>query len=316
MSAAKKSLFNLTKAPYWVLPQLEELAQQYPYFSAVHWLIARDLYEATENPTLPAVEHAFLHTSSPYALDVFLQSSRIDAQLNEEAGEVEIEKPAINQQELLPHNLIINEDTLEHEKPNLVGVVDTNVSTAIEYNKEDTNNIEDDSFEDEITELEGENQIENQPIQSLELDLALKDLVQQVTEKTPMQHGEMNESLTFEPYHTVDYFASQGISIKEDAPSANVLDTQLKSFTEWLRVFKKTPTQSPSTSMTAVQEQVVVEKARQSVNETEIMTEAMAQVWIRQGQLHKAIHIYEKLSLLNPDKSSYFATQIERLKQA
>jgi hypothetical protein len=38
-------------------------------------------------------------------------------------------------------------------------------------------------------------------------------------------------------------------------------------------------------------------------------------VYAAQGNIAKAIRIYEKLSLLNSEKSSYFAALIENLKQ-
>jgi GTP-binding protein Era len=46
----------------------------------------------------------------------------------------------------------------------------------------------------------------------------------------------------------------------------------------------------------------------------EIITEAMAEVWAKQGHKEKAVEIYQKLSLLNPSKSHYFAARIEALK--
>jgi hypothetical protein len=45
------------------------------------------------------------------------------------------------------------------------------------------------------------------------------------------------------------------------------------------------------------------------------VTEAMAEVWEKQGNTIKALELYEKLSLLDPSKSSYFAAKIEHLKQ-
>jgi hypothetical protein len=42
----------------------------------------------------------------------------------------------------------------------------------------------------------------------------------------------------------------------------------------------------------------------------------MAEVWIKQGNKEKAIEIYNKLSLLNPDKSAYFASLAEQLKNS
>jgi hypothetical protein len=50
------------------------------------------------------------------------------------------------------------------------------------------------------------------------------------------------------------------------------------------------------------------------LKEDEVVTETMADVWIKQGEIEKAIDIYNKLSLLNPSKSDYFAAKIRDLK--
>ena len=46
----------------------------------------------------------------------------------------------------------------------------------------------------------------------------------------------------------------------------------------------------------------------------DIVTETLAKVYAQQGNISKAISTYEKLSLLHPEKSSYFAAFIEKLK--
>ena len=133
----------------------------------------------------------------------------------------------------------------------------------------------------------------------------------------PKEQSTDNGDLSFEPYHTIDYFASLGIKLKPEELAKDKLGQQLKSFTDWLRSMKKiTPTQAGE-KMSEVDEltdQSIQRIAEFSNEAKEIITEAMAEVWAKQGHKEKAVEIYQKLSLLNPSKSHYFAARIEALK--
>ncbi|RYY46388.1 MAG: hypothetical protein EOO06_14645 [Chitinophagaceae bacterium] len=125
----------------------------------------------------------------------------------------------------------------------------------------------------------------------------------------------VREPLLFEPLHTTDYFASQGIKLSEAIQPGDKMGRQLKSFTEWLKTMKKVHPESakdkplPDGSIDPSVQQL----AEKSNVEEEVLTESMAEVYLQQGKTNKAKEIYEKLSLLNPAKNAYFAAKLNEI---
>jgi hypothetical protein len=131
------------------------------------------------------------------------------------------------------------------------------------------------------------------------------------TLSTPVPAAE--QTFVFEPYHTIDYFASQGIKLTLEENPSDQLGKQLKSFTDWLKVMRRLPQKEREIIPDRAAEQTVQTIAAHSVVGREIVTETMAEVLAKQGMPERARAVYEKLSLLNPDKRAYFATKIEQL---
>ena len=130
-------------------------------------------------------------------------------------------------------------------------------------------------------------------------------------EQTNQTNARLDEQLLFEPFHTVDYFASQGIKPSVDEVPKDKFGKQLKSFTDWLKTMKKIA--PADMAKDAGVEKNVEHLAAHSVEDAPVITESMAEVWLKQGNTEKAIDTYRKLSLQNPAKSAYFAAKIERI---
>ena len=149
------------------------------------------------------------------------------------------------------------------------------------------------------------------PIETSPSEVEKPEVIQQPVEETiPTEEAPQ----IFEPYHTVDYFASQGIKVSNEIKANDRLSQQLRSFTEWLKTMKRLPETQVEGQLDEVTQQNIQEFASHSLDEKEVVTESMAEVLVKQFKEEEAIVIYEKLSLLNPSKRAYFAAKIEQLK--
>jgi hypothetical protein len=118
--------------------------------------------------------------------------------------------------------------------------------------------------------------------------------------------------MIFEPLFASDYFASQGIKLSEEVQSGDKLGKQLKSFTEWLKSMKKIHDEKALEGNEQI-DFTVQKLAEKSNQDTDVLTESMAEAYLQQGKIKKARETLEKLSLLNPAKSAYFAAKLESI---
>lgn len=161
-----------------------------------------------------------------------------------------------------------------------------------------------------------------------------------------------DESL-IQPVFTEDYFRHEGIIVSDELPEEKEVTPPLMqapegikdprslmvvmSFTEWLLYFRtksqkekedeedrkamKTMWQKEKLAAALEEEndeipENVFEMAVNSLDKDEgLVSESLAEILTKQGKIEKAIEMYRKLSLRNPQKSTYFAQQISILQK-
>jgi len=316
VTALVRSIFQKESLDDCSLEELQAMARQYSYFTPVQFLLAEKLKTTDENLYKEQLQKLSLHFNNPLWLDYLLNAykgedlnvlatSKIPETVKEEVIESMKDDspgtPVISEEEI-PGSMIVNEEAA-HSAVEAFEPIKDEISGSTEKNEEPTEFVEQTNTGTEMetpgsfAEENNEAQIPIPP---------LPDLSQQPAET----------ELSFQPYHTVDYFASQGIKFVPEEKPVDRFGKQLKSFTEWLKAMKRLP-QTETSKITDITSDTKVEQmAEHSIDESEVVTETMAEVWIKQGNKEKAIETYNKLSLLNPDKSAYFASLAEQLKSS
>jgi len=287
------------------IDELQRLIDEYPYFGPAQLLLAKKLAEeSTDNSSdyKEQVQKASLYFQNRVWLDHLLNDSFNAAQVSNEslvteqatveaaiadepttlinespAAELAIHEPVEDTVTTPPH-----EENIEQPQtlPIAATIIDDEPETAANFAPTET----------------GENKPVDEP--GLKIESLASDT-----------------DLSFQPYHTVDYFASQGIRFKEEDKPKDRFSVQLRSFTEWLKTLKRVSATEMISTGDPAADRKVEQMAEYSIAEGNVNTEAMAEVWKKQGNKAKAEEIYRKLSLLDPSKSSYFAAKIEDLKK-
>ncbi|WP_343689201.1 hypothetical protein [Chitinophaga sp.] len=136
-----------------------------------------------------------------------------------------------------------------------------------------------------------------------------------------------NTTLTFQPLYSDDYFAYKRLKDPGKADELNEKGkAEMKSFTSWLKEMKSSFADKASKDWYRQQINISYQDADPEVSEVvekmamnsitlnnDMVTETLAEIWAKQRQYNTAILIYQKLSLLNPAKSAYFAQKIKEL---
>jgi hypothetical protein len=322
MQPAIQRIFQVSTLEAVSREQLEKFVEEYPCFGFGHYLLSRKLRAENADEFLTAARKTSLYFPNPFWLQWMLENTEPNHQ---EAAPIHSDIP-----------LHSNEPIQDEEPPFVLDETDQPdaSASAAELLLESIEKAK--ALRESIIRINEDFQTHNGQPTTTDLPnpapapepaytepAAASEPA--YTEPTPAPEpapvaplGDAPASIVetaplFEPLHTIDYFASQGIRLSLDENPTDPLGRQLKSFTEWLRSMRRLPQKDREIVPDRAAEQTIQNFAAHSIEGKEPVTETMAEVLAKQGMPERARVVYEKLSLLNPEKSAYFAAKIEQL---
>ena len=272
------------------LEELKSLVDEYPYAATFQLLYAKKLKEVNHNGYSQHLQQTLLYYSNPVLINHLIETEDRPAAIQP------VTKPALPEsssesEQLSEGDLPVEPTSFSHNQPEVSFFNKDSFKEALSAKTDDPAN-------DVDTDETGEDEEILPPLPEFKIEAI----------------DPAKAELSFTPYYTVDYFAAQGVKLTDQ----NINDrfgTQLKSFTAWLKQMKRLPGANEKAAITSHEEKSIEMMAQRSLTGENADTEAMAEVWAKQGDIKKAIDIYKKLSLQIPAKSAYFAAKIDYLKK-
>jgi hypothetical protein len=152
-----------------------------------------------------------------------------------------------------------------------------------------------------------DNNVETQTVdaetQNINTESQNADIEKQIvdTEIEAPAEEQKTENLPLFDSPVTDYFTTENINVNET--SEDIIDKFLAS------------PQKISAAHKTEQAEIAANSITEPIYDDDFVTETLAKIYAEQGYISKAIAVYEKLSLQDSKKSTYFAALIENLKR-
>jgi hypothetical protein len=296
------------------LEKIRKFRELYPYFTTVRLLLIRNLYQLDEEEYRKEIEVAAAHVTDRRILYELIHPLTEELPDTEEPVAVipAREAPVTHEEEVKPEPKL-------KDKPDL----QKNIANLLSW---------------QLHELELVDPLEAELVPEIAIDI-------DKTYGNERGTGDMTYSSGPDDLLILDLETDQPVQQEELAGSTDDSGPvhepgDLHSFTNWLSVLDK-PSQSTEPQISKKEKKpsdnkLLIDKfielnprleprkdniphvdiSEDSVREHDgIFTDTLARIYIKQGYYSKAIFAYEKLILKYPEKSGYFASQIEDIKK-
>lgn len=286
------------------------LAESYPFFQTAQILRAKNLYNLSPENIKPVLNYTAAYVTDRkilYYLIHPIEKNKTEepiASIELEPIETEPDSDRKNPEKEVKETIRENiSDTLNNQKDYLKASTGDEIefSTSINLKKEYGEGIELDEYvveinnndNDEFIELIDTDKTSIEPEQQLE---------QKPKEAAPPKTDEDILKLINKGVVPEDLQGTIGKLSYSQKKKNSIIDNFIKTNP------KINPVTEPASKLK--------DFSKESVQENDhLITDTLANIYLKQGNYAKAIFAYEKLSLKYPEKSAYFADQIEEIKR-
>lgn len=297
------------------LSELAKLTEQFPYFQTAHLLYSVASKKADASLFQQSIKKtAIIAVSRNHLYNLLYKTEVVDVPV--EKVKLEIVKPVTEVKE------VIIEKPIEVVKEIVAEKKETIVESKIEETETKLAAVE--AKEKDLTEqVEREIQkdlieafVEKEILKTNEAHIKDEPIPSNASFSDWLQHMKKNNG---QPLSTIKFKDKK----EEEKPVSKDLpeeDFEVKLKKEHKKVLIDKIIESNPGSIKLNKDTKFFEatqKAKESLQENEhLVTETLAKIYALQGNINKAIRAYQILSLKYPNKSVYFASQIENLKKA
>jgi hypothetical protein len=291
-----------------MLGEVYELVDLFPYFQSAHMLLLKGLKDNDDVKFEKQLRSSAVHIADREVLYYLLKSETYKGADHKE--ELINQKPDIH---LVPDLSTETQQTVIETAKNSEYLI-SEIEHDIEKPKSDE--------QDEITSTDTGHSVlmpsDSYAEDSAGVVLLMEENGQQDEEKvffmdpgfsipdnTDLLELDTESSETFQTPEVIEVSADMNEPVKKESRKQKQLE-----------LIDKFIIANPRIEPVKEKSQNVVDLSKPHVEEKGgFVTETLARIYISQGYYSKAIDIYEKLSLKYPEKSSYFAAQIEKIKE-
>ena len=278
------------------------LSNKYPFFQSAHVLLLNSLYRNDDLDFTDRLKETAIYIADREALYYLLNSKQEKGNGIENAVRQDIEtQSGRSREELLKE---INERLNEISGVNNE-IAEPEEEAAEETGQEEVQEINQETVREEADEdVPGDNRL-NAAGEILQLDEDMQD-----DDYNIVDVGFDNDNLSLsQGDELLDLDTEDNEGERDDNLDNEVIDDdELVD-----RFINSNPRIEPrKTDDNSEPEDISEESAREKPG---LVSETLANIYLSQGYYSKAIGIYERLSLKYPEKSSYFATQIEKIEE-